>query len=1026
MRAIAQAVKDAVGGALQDREADWMGDITSDPEAQFPQLGQIIDGYRLERELGRSTHGVSFQARRVTTELVTWQAAMAPDVAVFKALWTPMGLQHADALARFNERLARQTLELQTVCGVLIPSAAEVGVAQFIKWGGAPRQPYVIRSYISGYSLAQRVAFERRGLPLLEVASYIAQIGAALDYAHFHKVWHGACTLENVLITQGGDLTVTDFGIERLLAPLTGHPSSPLRLEFARYLAPERFGNPQRVTAADDMYSMGVVLHVLLCGAYPFDGETTEDIRQAQQLRQRRPLSAFRADVTDEIEAVVARALSPRPQNRFASAGALAKAFTSAVEHATGEKPYIAPRLEGVRSRPLSRPSSGRQMDSLSATPSGPDSAWASALPPSPEAPIDLLDTERLPSPKALIDLLDTERLPTPAGSIEFLDTERLPTLAAQPREAPNQPLAQKVGVAPGAALSAPSARAYSSVMTPSNPTWMRAPQRPRSVLQWLAPALSLDGAISLVVFVGALALNLHLLATTSLYFDEAMSIETARQSPSVLAAYLWGYQNQMILYYALLSVWLHLLSALGITATEFLVRLPSVVFAALATVVVYLFGRRFWNRAAGLTAAALCMLSTLQLYHAQKARAYPLQLLLLSVSWYALFLVISGQDRRRRVWLVYVGAAVLAAYAQPYSALVVAAQVATFILYATIPGPWQVSTRAALRSAIVALGAVVALVLPLGADFALHGQPNQFVPIAHLKDLFGLFTRIQLGAPSHHYASYVAAALGALVALGVGASVLWRLERTSAWLRQSKGSTGLRALAASMLAYLPPGAAALVVWLLTPMLLAFVVTQSYLNLHLFYWRYLVVVIPPLCLLVGVGVSAIRSSVLQGVLVVVLVAMMVPETLGYYATAQISDFRTPAAWINAHYHAGDGIACVPGRQCSVPLEYYFTTDSGPAHLTATSPGAWLWVPQTQVRIDPANVEAFSAHQPRVFFVNATFGMSTTQLAQSQKERAWLDSHERLVATCTALTVTVRLYAAGPPLPGQATAPAPHC
>jgi uncharacterized membrane protein len=544
-----------------------------------------------------------------------------------------------------------------------------------------------------------------------------------------------------------------------------------------------------------------------------------------------------------------------------------------------------------------------------------------------------------------------------------------------------------------------------------------------------LASVLSLDGAISLVIFVAALIFDLHLVASTSLYFDEAMSVETARQSSGVLANYLWGNQNQMILYYIILSVWVHLLQTLGIVASELLVRLPSSVFAALAVVAVYHLGLRFWGRSAGLIAAALYMLSTLQLFHAQKARAYPLQLLLLVVSWYALLLIFSGRDTRRRVWMVYVSTTVLALYAQPYSALVLAAQVVAFAWYVGARGPKGVPARAALRSAIVALGAVVVLALPLGVDFMLHGQPNDFVSVANLGDIPWFFIRSQLAAPSRQYTYVVAWILGAFAILAVASSALWSLPRASAWMIRVREARDTPAVVT--VAYLPPGAAALVTWLLIPMALAFLATQPYLNLHLFYWRYLVVVIPPLCLLVGVGASSIRMSLAKGALIQIvlglyLVALMLPEAVGYYAVAQVSDFRTPAAWLNAHYRAEDGIVCLPSRQCSVPLEYYLSTSPGPAQLTSSSPGAWLWGPQVQVRADPASVEAYSARQPRVFLIAASFGMSAAQQMQWQQARAWLDSHEELVAACSAQTVTVRLYSQGNPLQGQADAPAPPC
>jgi uncharacterized membrane protein len=541
---------------------------------------------------------------------------------------------------------------------------------------------------------------------------------------------------------------------------------------------------------------------------------------------------------------------------------------------------------------------------------------------------------------------------------------------------------------------------------------------------------LTLDGGIMLVMFIAALMFNVHLVASTSLYFDESMSVETARQSPAVLASYLWGNQNEMILYYVLLSAWLHLLDALGIVASEFLVRLPSIVFAALAVVAVYQLGLRFFGRSAGLIAAMLYMLSTLQLFHAQKARAYPLQMLLLIISWYALFLVISGRDTRRRVWAVYVGAVVLALYAQPYSALVLASQIVAFVWYAMARGPKGNPGRAAVRRAIVALCAVIVLALPLTVDYALHGQPNQFVAIAQLGDIPWFFIRSQLAVPSRQYAYIFAIELGILAALAICASALWTYPRTSKLLHPIQLSHGARPVVASV-AYIPPGVAALAAWLLIPMTIAFLATQPYLNLHLFYWRYLVVVLPPLCLIVGIGASFIRVSVARGILIqivlgLLLLALVLPETVGYYAIAEVSDFRSPAAWLNAHYQAGDGIICFPSRQCSVPLEYYLSTYPGPAQLNASSPGAWLWASQAQVSADPAHVEAFSARTPRVFFVDATFGMSAAQLAQWQQERGWLDSHERLVAACTALTITVRLYSVDPPVPEQTNALAPPC
>ncbi|MEO7000355.1 MAG: acyltransferase family protein [Ktedonobacterales bacterium] len=338
--AMAQALRDATVEP-HDQAAGWMGSHIPIVESQFPQVGDVIDGYRLERELGRSAHGVSFFARRDATGAVTWKAAMAPEVAVLKLLWSPIGLTDERALARFNDRFAHQTLELQTICGALIPSAAEVGAAQFVRWGGSPLQPYMIRAYVDGYSLAEWLTGERQQAPLAEVAGYVTRVAAALDYAHARGVAHGTLTLDNMLVSHSGDLLVTDFGIEELLQPLTRSLSASPDRRHAHYLAPGRFGE-SHATPARDIYSLSVALYALVCGRFPFDGATAGEITNAQRNAAPPSPCVYRPDLPARVEAVIVKALASTPKHSFATASALAAAFTAAVEDATSEKVALA------------------------------------------------------------------------------------------------------------------------------------------------------------------------------------------------------------------------------------------------------------------------------------------------------------------------------------------------------------------------------------------------------------------------------------------------------------------------------------------------------------------------------------------------------------------------------------------------------------------------------------------------------------------------------------------------------------
>src|SRR6266568_7370571 len=135
-----------------------------------------------------------------------------------------------------------------------------------------------------------------------------------------------------------------------------------------------------------------------------------------------------------------------------------------------------------------------------------------------------------------------------------------------------------------------------------------------------------------------ALAFNLFRLGSKSMWFDEILSVERARQSLPVLWQIIFATQPNMALYYIFLHFWLILTSLLGLNPTEVVVRFPSAVFAALSSIVIFLLGRRFLGLIAGIVAAGIYLLNNLQLVYAQETRSYALQLLLLCIAWYALF----------------------------------------------------------------------------------------------------------------------------------------------------------------------------------------------------------------------------------------------------------------------------------------------------------------------------------------------------------------------------------------------------
>jgi mannosyltransferase len=410
-----------------------------------------------------------------------------------------------------------------------------------------------------------------------------------------------------------------------------------------------------------------------------------------------------------------------------------------------------------------------------------------------------------------------------------------------------------------------------------------------------------------------------------------------------------------MFLYYVILRGWLGLLKLAGIAPTEVLLRLPSALFAVAAAVVVFALGRRLFGRIAGLVAGGLFVANSLQLTLAQSARAYSLGLLLMCLSWLALFIAL--EKNTWRWWALYTGVAVLSVYALLFSGLVIVSQVLAVGALLVLPTPWRAMVRDAMRRYVVSTALIFLLVLPIGVDAAIHGGPVWVLP-ARLSDLRLLIHVIAGG--SHAYEDLVLAA-GAFGFMLAAAPYIPRLSRLV------RGNTASFA-----------AAVALGSWFAAPIVISFALTQPGLNLHLFYPRYLVVVVPPLCLLAGLGVQALRLRVLEALMAIALALVAWTPLVNYYPIAELQDFKDPMSWMQQRYQSGDGIVCDPDVECSIPVAYYLDAHPGPAHVDLDSPGRFSWDGTSTVAVTRETLRAYLTQHHRIFFIYGPLGQIPTQ------------------------------------------------
>jgi serine/threonine-protein kinase len=208
--------------------------------------------------------------------------------------------------------------------------------------------------FVAGESLRARIAREHR-LPIAEAVELATQVADGLAHAHGFGIVHRDVKPENVLLDSGRAL-VADFGISKVLATEQDalHTATGMVVGTPRYMSPEQAGGQRAVDARSDVYALGVMLYEMLVGDVPFNAPTPVDVL-FKHLHEPPPPPRLRAaDIPEGLEAMVLRALSKAPGDRFADAGALADALRSETGLEVRPRPAQQERLLVLDFTPLS------------------------------------------------------------------------------------------------------------------------------------------------------------------------------------------------------------------------------------------------------------------------------------------------------------------------------------------------------------------------------------------------------------------------------------------------------------------------------------------------------------------------------------------------------------------------------------------------------------------------------------------------------------------------------------------------
>ena len=178
---------------------------------------------------------------------------------------------------------------------------------------------YIAMEHVDGASL-EAMLQQGRKFSLEEIERLVAQVAAALDYAHGRGIVHRDIKPANILVGQDLKVSIVDFGIARTAASTM--TQTGMLMGTPRYMSPEQISG-KKVDARADIFSLGAILYELLTQRNPFEGESITTVIYKIMHAELPPLSEYDRQLPSALDAVVRKALARDADARYASCAEL-------------------------------------------------------------------------------------------------------------------------------------------------------------------------------------------------------------------------------------------------------------------------------------------------------------------------------------------------------------------------------------------------------------------------------------------------------------------------------------------------------------------------------------------------------------------------------------------------------------------------------------------------------------------------------------------------------------------------------
>ncbi|MFB6271813.1 MAG: protein kinase [Salinibacter sp.] len=258
----------------------------------MPNVGDVLDGYRLDAVIGRGGMGTVYRATDLALEKTVALKVIAPHLAGDDT-FVQRFREEAKALAR---------LDADGIVDVYTMRETEEAL-------------FFVMELVEGPSLETMLG-QRGALDPSETRTLLRQVLEAVEHAHASGVLHRDLKPSNILLDDG-QAVITDFGLAKILASDAELTATHDRLGTVSYMSPEQVEGLQNVAETSDLFSVGLIAYEALTGRLPFNrSESDFHIQRAIVEESFPPPSTYAPEVSPAVESVVLDLLAKDPTDR--------------------------------------------------------------------------------------------------------------------------------------------------------------------------------------------------------------------------------------------------------------------------------------------------------------------------------------------------------------------------------------------------------------------------------------------------------------------------------------------------------------------------------------------------------------------------------------------------------------------------------------------------------------------------------------------------------------------------------------